>query len=105
MAYDLEEQEQLATLKGWWKDNGTKLLATLAAVAIAVAGWQGWRDWQASQVQQASSLYDSLLKAAQAGDAKSLRDAGGTLVETFPDRKSTRLNSSHIQKSRMPSSA
>jgi len=25
--------------------------------------------------------------------------------ENFPDRKSTRLNSSHIQKSRMPSSA
>ena len=30
--------------------------------------------------------------------------AGGS-VERFADRKSTRLNSSHIQKSRMPSSA
>ena len=29
----------------------------------------------------------------------------GTLVQTVQDRKSTRLNSSHIQKSRMPSSA
>ena len=28
-----------------------------------------------------------------------------TLAATRPDRKSTRLNSSHIQKSRMPSSA
>ena len=27
------------------------------------------------------------------------------LVRRLPDRKSTRLNSSHIQKSRMPSSA
>ena len=27
------------------------------------------------------------------------------ILETLPDRKSTRLNSSHIQKSRMPSSA
>ena len=84
MAYDLEEQEQLATLKGWWKDNGTTVLAALAAAAIAFAGWQGWRNWQAGQVQQAAALYDSLLKAAQGGDAKSLRDAGGTLVETFP---------------------
>ena len=33
-------------------------------------------------------------------------DCGPTLrVQTHPDRKSTRLNSSHIQKSRMPSSA
>ena len=27
------------------------------------------------------------------------------IAQTFTDRKSTRLNSSHIQKSRMPSSA
>ena len=30
---------------------------------------------------------------------------GDIIVFKFPDRKSTRLNSSHIQKSRMPSSA
>ena len=29
MAYDLEEQEQLAQLKGWWNDNGTLVLAAL----------------------------------------------------------------------------
>ena len=32
------------------------------------------------------------------------RDPSGSLIDT-EDRKSTRLNSSHIQKSRMPSSA
>jgi len=84
MAYDLEEQEQLATLKGWWKDNGAKVLAAVAAVAIGVAGVQVWRNWQAGQAQQAATLYDSLLKALQANDAKALRDAGGTLVESFP---------------------
>ncbi len=84
MAYDLEEQEQIATLKGWWKDNGTAVVAALAAAAIAVAGWQAWRSWQHGGAQQAASLYDSLVKAVQAGDAKSLGDAGGTLVETFP---------------------
>ena len=31
--------------------------------------------------------------------------AAGVLATNTPDRKSTRLNSSHIQKSRMPSSA
>jgi predicted negative regulator of RcsB-dependent stress response len=84
MAYDLEEQEQLAQLKSWWKDNGTKLLTVVAAVAIAVAGWQGWSIWQAGQARQASALYDSLVKAIQADDAKGLRDAAGSLVESFP---------------------
>lgn len=84
MAYDLEEQEQLAHLKGWWKDNGTALLAVLLAVAVAAAGWQGWRYWQAKQASEAAALYDGLVSAMQAGDAKALRDAGGTLVESYP---------------------
>ena len=33
------------------------------------------------------------------------RDTRGLFTEVVKDRKSTRLNSSHIQKSRMPSSA
>jgi predicted negative regulator of RcsB-dependent stress response len=84
MAYDLEEQEQLAQLKAWWKDNGTMVVALLAAVAIGAAGWQGWRIWQAGQSRQAAALYDNLVKAMQANDAKALRDASGTLVESFP---------------------
>ena len=84
MAYDLEEQEQLASVKGWWHDNGTKLLTAVAVVAIGVSGWQAWRIWQSNQVQQAGAQYEVLLKAAQEGDAKGLRDAGGTLVENFP---------------------
>ena len=80
----VEEQEQIATFKGWWKDNGTRVLAIVAAAAIAGSAWQGWRIWQADQAQQAGARYDALVAAAQAGDAKALRDAGGTLVESYP---------------------
>ena len=34
MAYDLEEQEQLASLKAWWKDHGTKVLAIVAVYGV-----------------------------------------------------------------------
>jgi predicted negative regulator of RcsB-dependent stress response len=84
MAYDLEEQEQLASVKGWWHDNGTRVLTMIAVVAIVGSGWQGWRLWQADQSRQAGGQYEALIKAAQDGDAKALRDAGGTLVESFP---------------------
>jgi len=84
MAYDLEEQEQLAAVKGWWHDNGTRVLTVIALAAIAGSGWQGWRLYQANQAQQAGAQYEVLVKAAQDGDAKGLRDAGGTLVESFP---------------------
>jgi predicted negative regulator of RcsB-dependent stress response len=81
---DLEEQEQLAELKAWWKQYGNLVLLAVIAAALAVAAWNGWRWYQGSQAAQASALYDTLAKAAGAGDAKALRDAGGALTENFP---------------------
>ncbi|HXM81376.1 MAG TPA: tetratricopeptide repeat protein [Burkholderiales bacterium] len=84
MALDLEEQEQVAELKAWWNQYGNLVLAAVIAVALTVVGWQGWRWYQHNQAAQASVLYDTLTKAAQAADAKALRDAAGTLVESYP---------------------
>ena len=84
MALDLEEQEQLAELKVWWKQHGSLIVAVIVAAALAFAGWQGWRWHQASQTAQAGALFDALAKGAQAGDAKAVRDAGGTLIENYP---------------------
>ena len=84
MALDLEEQEKVEELKAWWKTHGNFISALVLAVAVGFAGWQGWRWYQASQAAQASTLYETLSKAAQANDAKALRDAAGTLVESYP---------------------
>jgi predicted negative regulator of RcsB-dependent stress response len=84
MAYDLEEQEQIASIKAWWKEQGTRVVTVIAIAAFAVAGWRGWDWYQRSQAHQAGALYESVIKAAQAGDAKALRDASGALAEGFP---------------------
>jgi predicted negative regulator of RcsB-dependent stress response len=84
MPLDLEEQEQVAELKAWWKQHGNLIVATILAAALAFAGWQGWRWYQASQSSQAAAHFDTLARAAQAGDAKALRDAAGTLIESYP---------------------
>jgi predicted negative regulator of RcsB-dependent stress response len=81
---DLEEQEQLAALKGWWKDHGNLVLGLIAAVAFGVAAWQGWNWYTRSQALQASALYESLAKGIQSSDAKAVRDAAGTLAEGYP---------------------
>ncbi|HEV8109238.1 MAG TPA: tetratricopeptide repeat protein, partial [Burkholderiales bacterium] len=84
MALDLEEQEQVEELKAWWKQHGNMITAVVVAVAVGFAGWQGWRWYQANQAAHASSLYETLTKAVQVNDAKALRDAAGTLVESYP---------------------
>jgi len=84
MALDLEEQEQVAELKAWWQQHGRLVTAVIVAAALGFAGWQGWRIYQQNQAANASGLYDTLARAAEAGDAKAMRDAGGTLIETYP---------------------
>jgi predicted negative regulator of RcsB-dependent stress response len=84
MALDLEEQEQLSELKSWWKAHGNLVVAVIVAAMLAFAGWRYWNVYQGNQAAQAAGLYETIGKAAQAGDAKALRDASGALVESFP---------------------
>jgi predicted negative regulator of RcsB-dependent stress response len=83
-AYDLEEQEQLAELKAWWKTNGNTVLGAAIAVLLAVAAWNGWSWYQRAQSAQAGALYDTLQKAARANDLKATRDAAGAILESYP---------------------
>jgi predicted negative regulator of RcsB-dependent stress response len=77
MAYDLEEQEQIATLKAWWDKYGNLTSWVLIAGLAAYSGWQGWNYYQRNQAGAASALYDELQNAVQAKDnAKVLRAAG-----------------------------
>ena len=84
MALDLEEQEQVAELKAWWTQYGNLVVSAITAAAIAFAGWQAWRWYERGQASQAGALYDTLARAANAGDAKALRDAAGALLENYP---------------------
>lgn len=83
MALDLEEQEQIAELKAWWRQHGTRILSIIAAVAVGFAGWVAYRSYSQSQSQQASALYEQVAKAAGANDTKALRDASGALAESY----------------------
>jgi predicted negative regulator of RcsB-dependent stress response len=60
------------------------VVAVLVGAVLALGGWQGWRWYQANQAGHASMLYETLSKAAQANDGKAVRDAAGTLVESYP---------------------
>jgi predicted negative regulator of RcsB-dependent stress response len=81
--YDLEEQEQLAEIKTWWKQNGNLLLNVLTAAALVVIAWQGWNWYQRSQSAQASMVYHVLQSAVQEKDTQRIKAASGELLEKF----------------------
>jgi predicted negative regulator of RcsB-dependent stress response len=82
--YDLEEQEQLATLKAWWQENGNLVMTALSLALIVLAAWQGWNYYQRNQAAQASAMYDTVQKAARAGDLKQVRENAGAILEQYP---------------------
>ena len=65
---DLEEQEQLAELKHFWKQYGNLITWVLIVVFGGVAAFNGYQYWQAKQASQASILYDEVERAVQASD-------------------------------------
>lgn len=83
-ALDLEEQEQLAELKAWWKRHGNLVMTIITVLLLAIAAWNGWNWYQRSQSGQAAALYETVQKAAAAKDLKALRDAAGQVLEQYP---------------------
>ena len=69
MAYDLEEQEQIAQLKAFWEKWGTLVSGVAVAALLAYAGWQGYGWYQKRQVTQAEAAFASFNTSIQNKDA------------------------------------
>lgn len=83
MAYNLEEQEQLAQIKGWWNRYGNIVTWLLIAVLAAYAGWTGWKTYQRSQADQAAVLYQELQNAVEGKDLAKAQRAASDLQAKF----------------------
>lgn len=72
MAEHLSEEEQLESLKRWWKENG---LSTVIVVVLAVGGYFGWDLWKGhrqAQAEAASVVYQQMMEVAQVQPGQTL---------------------------------
>ncbi|HSQ10827.1 MAG TPA: tetratricopeptide repeat protein [Burkholderiaceae bacterium] len=83
MAYDLEEQEQLAELKAWWQKYGNLVLTAVTAVLLAFAAYNGWRWYEREQARSAAGIYGQLEQAVQARDAAKVQTLASSIVEHY----------------------
>ena len=83
MAYDLEEQEQIARLKAWWNQYATMVFVAVAACLVTVLTFQGWRYYRAQQTTSASALYQQMEQAGLANDPKRVRDIAGEITSKY----------------------
>jgi predicted negative regulator of RcsB-dependent stress response len=83
MAYDHEEQEQLATLKAWWSSYGNLVTWVLIIALAAYAGWTGWTSYQNKQATQAGLLYEELQSAVNANDKEKVQRIAADMQSKF----------------------
>ena len=83
MAFDLEEQEQIAELKQFWKQYGALIVTLAVAALVAFAGMQGWRYYKHSQSEQASSLFTKFGEAVRKNDVDEIRTLGKQVIDGF----------------------
>ncbi|MFZ6686172.1 YfgM family protein [Undibacterium sp. SXout11W] len=83
MAYDLEEQEQLATLKAIWKQYGNLITWILIIALSAYAAWTQWNSYQSNQSGQASQLFEEMQKSVAVKDDAKVQRAANDLKEKF----------------------
>ena len=83
MAYDHQEEEQLATIKSWWRQYGKLVIVTVVASALVVGGIRGWHYYRNSQASSAVALFDQLQRAERASDQKKVRDIASQIVDRY----------------------
>ncbi len=82
-ALDLQEQEQLETLKGWWKENGTWITLAVSVLVVGVVGWRGLQYYQSKQANDAATLFQQFNEQVSSKDAKRVNDAAAALTDKF----------------------
>jgi predicted negative regulator of RcsB-dependent stress response len=61
--YETEEQ-RLEAAKSWWKENSTSVIVGVSLGIAIIFGWNYYQNYKKDQANQASAIYDQLLKAA-----------------------------------------
>ena len=82
--YDLEEQEQLDSLKHFWTDYGRLIITGVVAFVVGVGGIQGWKYYNRTQAQDASVEFGKLDEAMAKGDINEIRNVGSDIVDRYP---------------------
>jgi predicted negative regulator of RcsB-dependent stress response len=79
MAYDLEEQEQIANFKAFWNQYGNLISWLLIIVLGAYAAYNFWGSYERKQAVQDAALYDQLLESGKAANNAKAQSYAGVI--------------------------
>jgi predicted negative regulator of RcsB-dependent stress response len=65
------EEEQVESIKKWWKENGTSAIAGLVIGLGGILGWQAWNQQIDATGEQGSVAFEQMMQAMTSGDVDS----------------------------------
>jgi len=77
------DDEQVEKLKAWLKENGLSIILGIVLGAGGIGGYKYWQEYQKNRASEASTHFESLLGALQAGDSKTLQQQADILTADF----------------------
>jgi predicted negative regulator of RcsB-dependent stress response len=83
MAFDLEEQEQIASLKQFWAEYGKLIVAGAVLALVAFGGVKAWRYHQATLAGEASAVFAKFEEGVRKNDVAEIRKLGGELTDKY----------------------
>lgn len=84
MAFDLQEQEQIDSLKAFWNQWGKWVAAAVAGLALGYLGYKAYNLYQARQIEASAALYVSVEQAARSQDLAAAKRAAQGIEAEYP---------------------
>lgn len=79
------EEQQIAALKSWWKENGSSIVTGIVLGLAVLFGAKAWFAYQERNAQNASNVYMVMMNALETGDAAQVTERAGLLISEFSD--------------------
>ena len=77
------EEQQIAALKSWWKENGSSIVTGIVLGLAVLFGAKAWFAYQERTAQNASNVYMVMMNALETGDAALVSERAGLLIAEF----------------------
>ena len=82
--HEVEEEVRRERYEILWKKYGDYVIAGVAAVAIAIAGYKFWQRYETQQLLNASASFNAAEKLAETGNNTAAAQAFASLAKTAP---------------------
>jgi predicted negative regulator of RcsB-dependent stress response len=80
---DFNPDDQLASLKAWWKQYGTALITGIVIGLVLLVGGNYWKQFKIKRAEAASQLYEKLIADMQQGKSDAASTMAAKLMQDY----------------------